>query len=83
VTALSRAELVVLTVVRDSAGRWDTRNLDYQYHGRSQELLEPNILHVLRDLESRGYVEEVAIHGGTGPGRVPTAQGYAALTKSA
>jgi len=44
-------ELIVLEAVGLSDGRWDTRHLDFEYYSRSQVLLEPNLLHVLRDLE--------------------------------
>ena len=65
---LSRQELLVLEVVRLSDGRSDTCSLDFEYHSRSQEPLEPHLLGVLRTLEARGLVAEVLIAGGTGPG---------------
>jgi hypothetical protein len=64
----SDARLVILKVVELSAGRWDTRSLDFEYYSRCDVLLKPNILAVLRDLERGGFVESVVIEGGTGPG---------------
>ena len=69
-------ELVILEIVELSQGRWDTRNLDFEYYSRSNELIQPNILYVLRDLERRGLVEAVAIEGGTGPGWRLTRSGH-------
>ena len=76
---LSDTDRIVLAVVQESAGRWDTRNLDFEYSIRSQEPLEPSILHVLRGLEARDLVEEVSIQGGTGPGWRLTAAGMRAV----
>ena len=61
-------ERIILEVVGASDGRLDTRQLDFEYYARAQVLLEPNILHMLRDLQRRGLVEPVPIEGGTGPG---------------
>jgi hypothetical protein len=61
-------ERIILTVVRESDGRWDTRGVDFEYYRRSQDVPVPSLLHVLRDLEARGLVVEVPIAGGTGPG---------------
>jgi hypothetical protein len=76
---LTDLERTVLTVVHVSQGRWDTRGLDFEYYRRSQQPVEPSILHVLRDLESRGLVTEVPIEGGTGPGWKLTADGARAV----
>lgn len=65
---ISEVERTVLEVVGLSDGRWDTRYLDFEYYRRSQILLDPSLMHVLKGLESRGLVESVAIDGGTGPG---------------
>jgi hypothetical protein len=81
-TDLTRAERTVLEVVAESCGRWDTRALDFEYYGRSQELLEPSLLHVLRDLEARGLVVEVSIPGGTGPGWNVTPAGRSVTDQS-
>lgn len=72
---LTNIERTILAVVQLSQGRWDTRGLDFEYYRRSQQPLESSILHVLRDLESRGLVAEVPIEGGTGPGWKLTADG--------
>jgi hypothetical protein len=72
-------ELIVLQVVGLSDGRWDTRHLDFEYYSRSQVLLEPNMLRVLRDLERRGLVLSVPIEGGTGPGWKLTSEGQRVL----
>jgi hypothetical protein len=79
---LSEIERTVLDVVCASQGRWDTRGLDFEYYRRSQQPVEPSILHVLRDLESRGLVTEVPIEGGTGPGWKLTEDGARALNAS-
>jgi hypothetical protein len=76
---LTDIERVVLAVVHESDGRWDTRGLDFEYYRRSQQPLEPSILHVLRHLESRGLVSEMAIEGGTGPGWRLTTEGAHAI----
>lgn len=73
-------ELIVLTVVELSDGQEDTRNLDFAYYRRSQVLLEPNILAVLRDFERRGLVESVYIPNGTGPGWKLTDEGRRTLS---
>lgn len=72
-------ELIVLEVVELSAGRLDTRHLDFEYYSRSQVLLQPNLLHLLRDFERRGLVESVHIAGGTDPGWKLTDEGRRAL----
>lgn len=46
-------ELVILKIVELSQGCWDTRNLDFEYYSRSNALIQPNILYVLRDLVAR------------------------------
>jgi hypothetical protein len=79
VTAVEHYERVVLEVVGASGGRLDTRQLDFEYYARSQVLLEPNILHVLRNLERRGLVDSLPIEGGTGPGWRLTREGRRAL----
>lgn len=76
---LSNIERAVLAVVQESEGRWDTRGLDFEYYRRSQELISPSILHVLRSLEGRGLVDEVPISGGTGPGWRLTPEGSAVI----
>lgn len=76
---LNSIERTVLTVVQESDGRWDTRGLDFEYYRRSQQPVEPSILHLLRQLEARGLVSEVVIEGGTGPGWRLTDEGSSAL----
>lgn len=72
---LTDVERTVLAAVLASEGRLDTRGLDFEYYRRSQEQVQPSILHVLRDLERRGLVREVPIEGGTGPGWRLTPEG--------
>lgn len=76
---LTDIERAVLVVVHESDGRWDTRGLDFEYYRRSQQPVKPSILHLLRQLKSRGLVSEVAIEGGTGPGWRLTADGARAI----
>jgi hypothetical protein len=76
---MKKHELIVLEVVALGDGRLDTRQLDFEYYSRSRRLLEPNILHVLRDFERRGLVESVLIEGGTGPGWKLTIEGRRVL----
>lgn len=78
-TGVEDNERIVLEVVAASDGRLDTRQLDFEYYARSQVLLEPNILHVLRDLERQGLVDSLSIQGGTGPGWRLTPAGRRAL----
>jgi hypothetical protein len=79
VTAVEDHERIVLEVVAAGGGRLDTRHLDFEYYRRSQVLLEPSILHVLRDLERQGLVDSIPIDGGTGPGWRLTRAGRRAL----
>jgi hypothetical protein len=76
-------ERVVLEVVRASDGSWDTRQLDFHYYARSQVLLDPNILWLLRDLERRGLVAPVPIDGGCGPGWRLTRDGQVTVAAAA
>ncbi len=78
-TSLTESERTVLEVVAASGGRWDTRGLDFEYYRRSQMPVEPSLLHVLRDLATRGLVVEVPIAGGTGPGWDLTETGIRAI----
>lgn len=63
---LSRNQKILLTVVRDSEGRWDTRNIDHYFH-RRQGTLSRSVLAELRELESLGIVIAEGIANGTGP----------------
>lgn len=57
---------LALEVVRDSAGRWDTRNIDYVIRVRGYDEDRP-ILGDLRDMERAGLIEAVPVAQGTGP----------------
>ncbi len=66
-TRLDDMQSLLLEVVRESDGRWDTRNIDHVFHARSGAV-EGSLLATLRDLERRSLIAEVHIEGGTGPG---------------
>jgi hypothetical protein len=78
---VSHHELIVLEVVELSDGRWDTRHLDFEFYSRSRVLLDPNILHVLRDFERQGLAVSVPLEGGTGPGWRLTPEGRRLLRR--
>ena len=84
-TTLQDPYRLLLEVVRDSRGGADTRNIDYEFYRRAGESkrsseLERSLLAALRDLETRGLVEEVPIPGGTGPGWRRTPAGEQGLS---
>jgi len=79
---LSPSERTLLEVVRKSDGGWDTRGIDFGYYSREpSELMQPSILHVLRDMESRGLVTAIDT-GGTGPAWRLTERGARLLESS-
>ncbi len=63
---LSRNQKILLTVVRESEGRWDTRDIDHCFH-RRQGTRSRSVLAELRELESLGIVIAKEVPNGTGP----------------
>ena len=86
-TTLDDPHRLLLEVVRDSRGEADTRNIDYEFYRRAGESrrsseLDGSLLATLRELETRGLVDEVPIPGGTGPGWRLTPAGEQGLSDS-
>lgn len=77
-TALTAKRRLLLEVVKESRGEWDTRNIDYVFHSRAGSV-EGSLLAELRELEAAGLVAEVPIEGGTGPGWRLTPAGEGAI----
>jgi DNA-binding HxlR family transcriptional regulator len=58
---------MVLEVIRDGGGRWDTRTIDLEL-GRRGAYIEQGILADLRELADKNLIEENNdVHVGTGP----------------
>lgn len=65
-TRLSSNQKILLAVVQESGGRWDTRNIDHYFH-RRKGVLARTVLAELRNLESLGFVVAREFPNGTGP----------------
>lgn len=72
--ALSDTRRILLEVVQESGGRWDTRNIDHYFH-RKGGSLDGSLLAELRALEMLGFVVAKSIPNGTGPAWLLTAAG--------
>jgi hypothetical protein len=77
-TQLTAMRRLLLDVVKESGGEWDTRNIDYVFNSRAGSL-EGSLLVELRRLGTAGLVVEVPVEGGTGPGWRLTPAGEVAI----
>jgi len=57
--SLSRAELLLLQVVQESAGGWDFRKVDHEFWGTVEVSLGFNLLETLKRLGVEGFVFDV------------------------
>jgi hypothetical protein len=57
---------LLLELVAESEGRWDTRTLDVLFYERGGTE-GPTVLSRLAELEAGGYIRRLDIEGGTGP----------------
>jgi hypothetical protein len=77
-TPLTAMRRLLLEVVKESGGQWDTRAIDYVFHSRAGSL-EGSPLVELQLLGAAGLVVEVPVVRGTGPGWRLTPEGEAAI----